>query len=124
MSEQGQGDPELLTLKALRAIKSADVVVYDRLVSDEILAAIPSGAARVDVGKQSGYHPVPQREINSMLVRLAQTSRTVVRLKGGDPTIFGRGFKRSRSSHALTLPTRSCRELPRHKDVRRRPGFR
>ena len=100
----GPGDPELLTLKAVRAIASADVVVYDRLVSDEILAMIPSNALRIDVGKQPGYHPIPQHEINSTLVRLAQTSRTIVRLKGGDPTIFGRGCEEGAELARANIP--------------------
>jgi uroporphyrin-III C-methyltransferase len=87
----GPGDPELLTLKALRLIKAADVVVYDRLVSAQILNFIPEGTARVDVGKKPGSHPVPQKSINSILIKLAKSGQSVVRLKGGDPMIFGRG---------------------------------
>jgi len=87
----GPGDPELLTMKAVRILKSADVVVYDRLVSPEILELTSPGTTRISVGKQPAHHPVPQDEINDLLTRLACSGRTVVRLKGGDPLIFGRG---------------------------------
>ncbi|MGD9785636.1 MAG: uroporphyrinogen-III C-methyltransferase [Hyphomicrobiaceae bacterium] len=87
----GPGDPELLTLKAARLIGSAEVIVHDRLVSRQVLALANAEARLVPVGKQPGWHPVPQSEINSILVREASAGRLVVRLKGGDPFIFGRG---------------------------------
>ncbi|HEB77797.1 MAG TPA: uroporphyrinogen-III C-methyltransferase [Methylothermaceae bacterium] len=87
----GPGDPELLTVKALRLLQTAEVVVYDRLVSDEILDLIPPGTTRIYVGKKTGKHTLPQDEINALLVRLSETPRQIVRLKGGDPFIFGRG---------------------------------
>jgi uroporphyrin-III C-methyltransferase len=100
----GPGDPELLTLKALRAIREAGVVVYDRLVPNEILGLIPDGAARINVGKQTGYHPIPQPEINQLLVRLAHSGRVVVRLKGGDPFIFGRGCEEAMELTRAGIP--------------------
>ncbi len=87
----GPGDPDLMTVKAVRSLSQADVVVYDRLVSAEILALIPPGTMRIGVGKAPRNHTIPQDEINELLVRLACAGRIVVRLKGGDPFIFGRG---------------------------------
>jgi len=87
----GPGDPELLTVRARRLLDEAEVVVYDRLVSDEIMALIAPGTARISVGKQPGNHPIPQAEINRLLVVLARSGRKVVRLKSGDPYTFGRG---------------------------------
>lgn len=87
----GPGDPGLLTRKGFNALKSADVVVYDRLVSPAILAFIPEKAEKIDVGKQASNHPVPQEEINRILLNKAAQGKVVVRLKGGDPFLFGRG---------------------------------
>ena len=86
----GPGDPELLTLKAARLLAAANVVLHDALVSDGVLALISPGAEVINVGKRAGQKLLTQDEINSLLVSYAQTSQTVVRLKGGDPTIFGR----------------------------------
>jgi uroporphyrin-III C-methyltransferase/precorrin-2 dehydrogenase/sirohydrochlorin ferrochelatase/uroporphyrin-III C-methyltransferase len=87
----GPGDPDLLTVKALRLIQLADTIVYDRLVSSEILELIPSGVSRISVAKSSGHHCVPQQQINELIVNLAKSGRHIVRLKGGDPYLFGRG---------------------------------
>ncbi|MCK4676120.1 MAG: uroporphyrinogen-III C-methyltransferase [Gammaproteobacteria bacterium] len=87
----GPGDADLMTVKAVRLLQEADVVVYDRLVSADILKLIPAGISRISVGKEVGKHCVPQQEINEIIVNLAKSGRKVVRLKGGDPYMFGRG---------------------------------
>jgi len=87
----GPGDPELLTLKALKALQAAEVVVHDGLVSSEILDLAPSEARRISVAKRKSRHSYSQDEINRMLVAFAREGLRVVRLKGGDPFIFGRG---------------------------------
>jgi hypothetical protein len=97
----GPGDPELLTVKAARLLQAADAVVYDRLVGDGVMDLVPAGAARIYVGKGPGRRHMAQDEINELLFRTARPDRTVVRLKGGDPFVFGRG-----SEEALYLRTR------------------
>ncbi len=87
----GPGDPELLTIKGRKAIESAEVVVYDRLVGQEIFNLIPENAELINVGKESSNHTVPQEEINQILLKKALEGKRVVRLKGGDPFLFGRG---------------------------------
>jgi uroporphyrin-III C-methyltransferase len=87
----GPGDPELITVKGLRCLRAADVVVYDRLVNSVLLDEVPATAQRIFVGKQPGRCSLRQEEINALLVEHAQLGKTVVRLKGGDPFVFGRG---------------------------------
>jgi len=87
----GPGDPELLTVKALRVLQSADVLVYDRLIPDAVLNLAPATARRLYVGKRKSFHSVPQDDLNDLLVALGGEGLQVVRLKGGDPFVFGRG---------------------------------
>jgi len=88
----GPGDPKLLTLKAVETIKTADVIIYDRLgVSEEVLAMAPQKTERLFVGKRSGLHEIPQDKITELIIEKAKQGNQVVRLKGGDPFIFGRG---------------------------------
>lgn len=87
----GPGDPDLLTIKALKALNAADVIVHDGLVSAEILDLAPSHVQRINVAKRKSRHTLPQDDINQLLVALALDGLTVVRLKGGDPFLFGRG---------------------------------
>jgi uroporphyrin-III C-methyltransferase/precorrin-2 dehydrogenase/sirohydrochlorin ferrochelatase len=87
----GPGDPELLTLRAVRLLERADVVVYDNLVSSAVLDFVAKNAERIYAGKRRNEHTMRQEQINALLVKLAQDGKQVVRLKGGDPFIFGRG---------------------------------
>ncbi|MDN5309947.1 MAG: uroporphyrin-III C-methyltransferase [Methanolobus sp.] len=87
----GPGDPELLTLKARRLIDSADVVVYDQLPGKMILDSIPAGTEKIDAGKYAGDHTLKQDEINTVIIEKAKEGKNVIRLKGGDPYMFGRG---------------------------------
>ena len=87
----GPGDVELLTVKALRLMQTADLLLYDRLISPEILSLVNEDAAMLYVGKEAGLHTRPQDEIHSLMLSFATAGRTVVRLKGGDPLVFGRG---------------------------------
>jgi uroporphyrin-III C-methyltransferase/precorrin-2 dehydrogenase/sirohydrochlorin ferrochelatase len=87
----GPGDPELLTIRAWRIIQRADVALYDHLVSTAVLDLLPAACERIYVGKERDNHTLPQEEINHLLVRLAREGKCVVRLKGGDPFVFGRG---------------------------------
>lgn len=87
----GPGDPDLLTMRAYRLIRSASVIVLDRLVSKDIQFLFPTSARVIDVGKAASHHTLPQAEINQLLVDLAMGGEDVLRLKGGDPFVFGRG---------------------------------
>jgi uroporphyrin-III C-methyltransferase len=100
----GPGDPELLTVKAARAIAAARVVLYDHLVSQAVLDLIPAGADRIDVGKESARHTLPQDAIIELMLRLAQSGRPVLRLKGGDPYVFGRGGEEAEALDAAGVP--------------------
>lgn len=105
----GPGDPELLTVKALRLIQQAEVVVFDRLVSEAILALVPPGALSIDVGKTPGFHGMKQSQINQLLVELAAAGQKVIRLKGGDPFIFGRGGEEMASAQQAGI---ACHIVP------------
>lgn len=102
----GPGDPGLLTLAGRDALQIADVVLHDRLAGPDIIAMIPEHALRIDVGKNKGSHPVPQEEINRLLLEHARLGKRVVRLKGGDPYLFGRGAEELEALEAARIPFR------------------
>jgi len=100
----GPGDPGLLTLRALEVLEAAEVVLHDALVGPGVLEKIPSSALRVDVGKRSGRHKAEQLSIGEQLIEHARAGRRVVRLKGGDPLVFGRGAEEMRQLRSAGIP--------------------
>lgn len=100
----GPGDAALITVKGLHAIRQAEALVYDRLVCAELLAEAPDGCEMINVGKNPNHHLVPQPEINQILVDCAQRGLNVVRLKGGDPYVFGRGGEEAEALALAAIP--------------------
>jgi uroporphyrinogen III methyltransferase/synthase len=100
----GPGDPRLITVRGLQVLRSADVVVHDRLVDARLLDESPPHAVRIFAGKACGHHAMPQGEINAILVAWALRGRRVVRLKGGDPYVFGRGAEEAEALAAAGVP--------------------
>jgi uroporphyrin-III C-methyltransferase len=100
----GPGDPDLLTVKAARLLACARVVLHDHLVGEGVMALLPRDARRICVGKRDRRHTLPQEEINALLVRLAAAGDSVVRLKGGDPYVFGRGGEEALALAAAGIP--------------------
>jgi len=119
----GPGDPDLLTIKAFRAINNADVVLYDALVTEEILAFIPNHVKKIYVGKRAANHAYKQEDINLMMVQYAYTHGHVVRLKGGDPFVFGRGHEELQFVKSFDIPAQiipgisSCIAVPELQEV-------
>ena len=105
----GPGDPELLTVKAMRLLRRADAVVHDRLIAEAVLDLAPQRAERWDVGKQRGSDRIAQTEINELMIRLARQGKRVVRLKGGDPLVFGRGGEELEALRAAGI---ACEIVP------------
>ncbi len=114
----GPGDPELLTLKAVKALKSADAVLYDALVSSEVLSYASPKAVKIPVGKRCGRHSMTQNEINLLIIQSVFRYGHVVRLKGGDPFIYGRGYEELKYARAFGIQVNlipgisSCTSLP------------
>ncbi|MFZ6003094.1 MAG: uroporphyrinogen-III C-methyltransferase [Actinomycetota bacterium] len=100
----GPGDPDLLTVRAARLLSAAEVVVHDRLTTAALLDLAPADAVRIDVGKAAGSSPVSQQRINELLVEQGRSGRSVVRLKGGDPYVFGRGGEEAAALLAAGVP--------------------
>ena len=101
----GPGDSDLLTVKALRLIQSCDVILYDKLVSEDIRGLFPQGSKKFFVGKSKSNHSVPQNQLNQLMVTLAKKGLSVCRLKGGDPFVFGRGSEEMLVLHAAEIET-------------------
>lgn len=104
----GPGDPELLTIKAVRLIERAEIVFYDALVGEGVLALVPAGTERVSVGKRSGRHSKDQRTIDALLVAAARSGKRVARLKGGDPTLFARAAEEISALNEAGFAVRIC----------------
>ena len=100
----GPGDPELMTLKGLQVLKSADVILYDALVNTDLFAFLPPYIEKIFVGKRAGKHSLSQDEINHMLIAQALSGHHVVRLKGGDPFVFGRGYEELQYASSFGIP--------------------
>jgi len=101
----GPGDVDLITIKAIKALKTANVVLYDALVNEELLTYAPETATKVFVGKRSGEHSYSQEAVNKLMVDYALNYGHVVRLKGGDPFVFGRGFEELEYAASFNIPT-------------------